>query len=254
MTSADRAKLTVQFNYCQGSLNLDVRFALQQPWTVLFGPSGSGKTTVLRTIAGFVKPATGRIVAFDGKKVLLDSTTRTFVPPHLRPVRTAAQGARLFPHMTVRDNVNFGTQWYSKPDDTNDLVDKVLGLFELRAMWNRMPRDLSGGEAQKAAIARAVASAITGSDRTILLLDEPFSGLDLHVREELLARLRDWLAEWKIPVLSVTHDVAEAFQLGAEVIKLADGRVVEQGPVEVVLAEERARLLAQLNGAAGSPA
>jgi len=247
MTSADGAKLTVQFSHCQGNLDLDVRFALQQPWTVLFGPSGSGKTTVLRTIAGFVEAANGRIVAFDGR-VLLDSAAKVCVQPYLRPVRSAAQGARLFPHMTVRDNVSFGTQRYSKPDDTNDLVDKVLGLFELRALWNRMPRDLSGGEAQKAAVARAVASAITGSDRTILLLDEPFNGLDLRVRDELLARLRDWLAVWRIPVLSVTHDVAEAFQLGAEVIKIAEGKVVEQGPVEAVLAEERKRLLAQLNG------
>jgi molybdate transport system ATP-binding protein len=116
-------------------------------------------------------------------------------------------------------------------------------------MRDRMPAELSGGEAQKAAVARAVASAAIGLERNVLLLDEPFNGLDLRVRDELLIRLRDWLAVWKIPVLSVTHDVAEAFQLGAEVIKLAEGRVVAQGPVEVVLAEERARLLAQLNGA-----
>jgi molybdate transport system ATP-binding protein len=252
MTSADGLKLAVQFNLCQGSLDFDVCFALRQPWTVLFGPSGSGKTTVLRTVAGFVKPPAGRIVAFE-KKVLVDGAAKAFVPPYLRPIRSAAQGARLFPHMTVRKNVLLGTGWHSKPADTDQLVDEVLGLFELSALGNRMPRDLSGGEAQKAAVARAVASAATGVERNILLLDEPFNGLDLRVRDELLARLRDWLAVWKIPVLSVTHDVAEAFQLGAEVIKIADGKVVAQGPVEVVLAEERARLLAQLN-AAGSPA
>jgi molybdate transport system ATP-binding protein len=244
MTPAGDAKLAVQFNHCQGNLDLDVRFALEQPWTVLFGPSGSGKTTVLRSIAGFVRPATGRIVAFD-KKVMLDSAAKVYVRPHLRPVRSAAQGARLFPHMTVGANVVFGSGWHSKPADTNQLVDEVLALFGLRAMADRMPRDLSGGESQKAAVARAVVSAVTGG-KTILLLDEPFSGLDLRVRDELLSRLKDWLAVWKMPVLSVTHDVAEAFQLGAEVIKLADGKVVEQGPVEVVLAEERRRLLGQL--------
>lgn len=246
MKPEDGAKLAVEFRLCQGVLDLDLRFVVQQPWSILFGPSGSGKTTVLRTIAGFVKPPSGRIVAFDGR-VLLDSGEGVFVEPHLRPVRTAAQGARLFPHMTLRDNIAFGTGWRSKPADADQLVDDVLGLFGLRGMWNRMPRELSGGEGQKAAVARAVASAVT-SDKTILLLDEPFSGLDLRVRDELLARLKDWLAGWKIPVLSVTHDVAEAFQLGAEVIKIAEGKVVEQGPVEVVLAEERKRLLAQLGG------
>jgi molybdate transport system ATP-binding protein len=148
--------------------------------------------------------------------------------------------------MNVRRNVRLGTRWHSKPADTDQLVDEVLQLFDLGAMSERMPRELSGGEAQKAVVARAVAAAATNRERTVLLLDEPFNGLDLRVRDVLLARLRDWLAVWKIPVLSVTHDVAEAFQLGAEVIKIAEGKVVEQGPVEVVLAEERQRLLQQL--------
>jgi molybdate transport system ATP-binding protein len=248
MTSAECAKLAVQFQLGQGCLDLDVRFVLREPWTVLFGPSGSGKTTLLRTIAGFVKPATGRIVAFD-ESVLLDCAAKTSTPSYERPVRTATQGARLFPHMNLRRNVRLGTRWHSKPADTEQLVDEVLQLFELATMSERMPHELSGGEAQKATVARAVAAAATNRERTILLLDEPFSGLDLRVRDELLVRLRDWLAVRKIPVLSVTHDVAEAFQLGAEVIKIADGKVVAQGPVEVVLAEERKRLLAQLGGA-----
>jgi molybdate transport system ATP-binding protein len=245
MTSAEGAKLAAQFQLRQGCLDLDVHFVLREPWTVLFGPSGSGKTTVLRTIAGFVKPATGRIVAFD-ESVLLDCAPKIYVPSYRRPVRTATQGARLFPHMNVRRNVRLGTRWHSKPADTDQLVDEVLQLFDLGAMSERMPRELSGGEAQKAVVARAVAAAATNRERTVLLLDEPFNGLDLRVRDVLLARLRDWLAVWKIPVLSVTHDVAEAFQLGAEVIKIAEGKVVEQGPVEVVLAEERQRLLQQL--------
>jgi molybdate transport system ATP-binding protein len=247
MTSADGVRLAVQFHLQQGRLEFDVRFTLQQPWTVLFGPSGSGKTTVLRTIAGFVKPTSGRIVAF-GERVLLDGTAKVFVVPYLRPVRSAAQGARLFPHLSVRRNVLLGTPWNSKPADTDELVDEVLELLELSAMSYRMPRELSGGEAQKATLARAVVSAAAGRERNILLLDEPFNGLDLRVRDELLNRLRDWLARLRIPVLSVTHDVGEAFQLGAEVIKIADGKVVAQGPVEVVLAEERKRLLEQLRG------
>jgi molybdate transport system ATP-binding protein len=97
------------------------------------------------------------------------------------------------------------------------------------------------------AVARAAASAITVTSGGLLLLDEPFAGLHLPLRDELLEDLRGWLAANKTPVLSVTHDVGEAFQLGAEVIKFSDGRVVEQGPVEAVLAEERMRLMEQLS-------
>jgi molybdate transport system ATP-binding protein len=123
-----------------------------------------------------------------------------------------------------------------------------LELFRLGGFAERMPRDLSGGERQRVSVARAVISAVTyrGPGTALLLLDEPFSGLDAAVRDELLTELREWLVRWKTPVLSVTHDVGEAFQLGAEVIRIADGRTVQQGPVGEVLNEERRRLMEQL--------
>ena len=133
----------------------------------------------------------------------------------------------------------------SDPEKRRRLVDEVLELFCLSALAERMPHDLSGGERQKVLVARAAASAVTDG-RNLLLLDEPFNGLDLRVRDELLEELHQWLSRWKTPVLSVTHDVGEAFQLGAEVIKIAEGHVVQQGPVATVLAEERARLMEQL--------
>ncbi|HEX4576206.1 MAG TPA: ATP-binding cassette domain-containing protein [Edaphobacter sp.] len=237
-----------------GAISLDVNFALKEPWTVLFGPSGSGKTTVLRAIAGFVRPNEGLIVR--GPQILVDYKAGIFLPAFRRPVRTAGQIARLFPHRTVRQNVSYGTGWNSKPDDVREVVDEVMELFRLSAVAERKPRDLSGGERQRVSVARAVASAVMAdcAQRALLLLDEPFSGLDNVMRDELLAKLREWLKRWKTPVLSVTHDVGEAFQLGAEVIKIAGGRVVQQGPVGEVLAEERARLLEQLNAAKKSPA
>jgi molybdate transport system ATP-binding protein len=228
-----------------GALELDVTFALTQPWTVLFGPSGSGKTTILRAIAGFVRPAAGRIVAGPNEITLVDTAARVFVPPHERSVRTAGQGAQLFPHMTIRQNVSYGVGGGQKADGGRELVSEVLELFCLGAFAGRMPHDLSGGERQKVLVARAAASAVARG-KNLLLLDEPFNGLDLRVRDELLEELHQWLSKWKTPVLSVTHDVGEAFLLGAEVIKIADGRVVEQGPVATVLAEERARLMEQL--------
>jgi molybdate transport system ATP-binding protein len=228
-----------------GALALDVSFALTQPWTVLFGPSGSGKTTVLRAVAGFVRPESGRIVR--GTSVLFDRDAAVFVPAHARPVRGAGQTARLFPHMTVRGNIAYG-QGRSTPSQSSEIVDEVMKLFRLNGFSERMPRALSGGEEQKVSVARAVVSAITfaGPGTALLLLDEPFSGLDTAMRDELLGELREWLRRWQTPVLSVTHDVGEAFHLGAEVIRIADGRVVQQGAVVEVLATERLRLMEQL--------
>jgi molybdate transport system ATP-binding protein len=237
----------VQLRHRVGALELEVAFALTQPWTVLFGPSGSGKTTALRAIGGFVRPDSGRIVV--APMTLVDTAAHVFVAPHERPVRTAAQAGRLFPHRTIRQNIGFGVG----EDAKASIVGEVMELFCLNAFAERMPHDLSGGERQKVLVARAAASAVTG-DKKLLLLDEPFNGLDLQVRDELLEQLRQWFSRWKTPVLSVTHDVGEAFQLGAEVIKIADGRVVQQGPVAEVLSGERERLMAQLNASQGSPA
>lgn len=231
----------------QGTLVFDTAFKLTEPWTVLFGPSGSGKTTVLRTIAGFVRPDAGLIAC--GDTVLADGQTKVFLPAHERPVRTAGQTARLFPHMTVRQNVLYGAGSRSKPLDESGIANEVLELFRLENLTKRMPRDLSGGERQKVSVARAVVSAVTfdGPQTALLLLDEPFAGLDLAMKDELLSQLRQRLGEWKIPVLSVTHDVGEAFQLAAEIIKFAEGRVLRQGSAATVLAEERKQLLEQLS-------
>jgi molybdate transport system ATP-binding protein len=238
--------LTIEMQHRLGAASVEVQFSLTEPWTVLFGPSGSGKTTVLRTIAGFVRPDSGRIT--QGDHVLFDSATGISLPAHQRPVRSAAQAARLFPHRTVRWNTMYGSGWSSKPADTMEIVEETLRLFRLTALADRMPRELSGGERQRGSVARAVVSAVTydGAAKPLLLLDEPFSGLDNAMRDELLPELHSWLLRWKVPVLSVTHDVGEAFQLGAEVIKLAAGRVVRQGPVGEVLGEERLRLMEQL--------
>jgi molybdate transport system ATP-binding protein len=238
--------LTVRMKHRVGTVLLDVSFALTEPWTVLFGPSGSGKTTVLRTIAGFVRPDEGLIAR--GIEALVDCKGGIFIPAHNRPVRSAGQTDRLFPNKTVRENVLYGIGRNSKPEDVRELVDEVLELFRVKPTAERLPRDLSGGERQRVSVARAVASAVTAdcTQRTLLLLDEPFAGLDMRVRDALLTELKAWLSARKTPVLSVTHDVSEAFLLDAEVIRIADGKVVQQGPVDEVLEEERLRLLEQL--------
>jgi molybdate transport system ATP-binding protein len=238
--------LQVQMRHRVGGLALDIRFALTQPWTVLFGPSGSGKTTVLRAIAGFVRPDDA-VIRF-GDCVLVDRGTAVFVPAYARPVRSAAQTAMLFPQQTVAANLLYGSRWSSRPEEERALANELLGLFRITGYGQRMEDELSGGERQRVSVARAVFAAATRDESTLLLLDEPFSGMDVALRDQLLTELREWLLKRGIPVLSVTHDVGEAFHLSAEVIRIADGKVAQQGPVEVVLAEERRRILEQLRG------
>jgi molybdate transport system ATP-binding protein len=238
--------LRVRMRHRQGALELDLAFALRQPWTVLFGPSGSGKTTVLRAIAGLMRPDEGTIVYGAEARTLLDSGAGVFVPAHERPVRTAAQSPRLFPHMSVAKNLRYGC---GGQGEQAEIVNEAQSLFRLDALAGRMPHELSGGELQRVSVARAAVSAVTfsGFGKALLLLDEPFNGMDMRLRDELVVEMQAWLNRWEIPVLLVTHDVGEAFQLGAEVIKIADGRVVRQGACEMVLSEERERLLGQLS-------
>jgi molybdate transport system ATP-binding protein len=244
--SENAAHLNVRIQHRVGALEMQIAFELTQPWTVLFGPSGSGKTTVLRAIGGFVRPDAGRIAS--QTEILFDSASKLFVPAHERPIRSAGQTARLFPHKTVLWNLVYGNGWTTKPRDAMGIAEELMASFDLKEFADRMPNQLSGGEWQRAVVARAVVAAITfrGPGNALLLLDEPFSGLDIAARDQLLVVLCAWLTRWKIPVLSVTHDLGEAFQLGAEVIKIADGHVVQQGLVSTVLAEERTRLMEQL--------
>ena len=206
-----------------GTLELNTAFRAMAPWTVLFGPSGSGKSTILRTIAGLVRPDEGSVAVL-GEKVVGDGV---WVPAHLRRVRWAGQRAALFPRKTVGENLAMGG---------GGEVERALDVFGLRALKGRRPGELSGGERQRVSVVRAA----IGAQGKVLLLDEPFAGLDAGVREELIAGLREWLGG--TPVISVTHDVGEAFLLGAEVVRVDSGRVVGQGPVGEVLGEERDRL------------
>jgi molybdate transport system ATP-binding protein len=238
----------VRIRHKQEGLALNVAFALTQPWTVLFGPSGSGKTTVLRTIAGLVRPDQGAVLFGPNETVLVDTEKRAFMPAHKRPVRSAAQSARLFPHKTVQENVAYGLGWQSHPEGEKQIFDELMTLFRLSTLLERMPEKLSGGERQRVSVARAVVSAVTfdGPAKALLLLDEPFAGLDVVLRDELAVALQAWLVRWKVPVLSVSHDIEECFLLGAEVIRMAEGEIMEQGPVGQVLARERQRILGRL--------
>ena len=250
--------LNVQMRHRIGALELNVEFKLTKQWTILFGPSGSGKTTILRVLTGLVRPdeAVIECTAAPGSsrsvKILFNDTrTNRHLASYKRGIGFAPQQARLFPHMSVIDNLGYGvkTPPHGGTGDRLANLHSILEIMRIAPLAKKYPSNLSGGEAQRANLARALATAlaIPSLSCNLFLFDEPFAGLETGLRDELIADLRGWLSKAGVPVLSVTHDVAEAFQLGAEVIKIAEGRVVEQGPVESVLAEERVRLLRQLD-------
>jgi molybdate transport system ATP-binding protein len=225
-----------------GAFDLHADFQLHAPWTVLFGPSGSGKSTVLRAMAGLVPQSSGLFsVAQPEGPLEFEGHNDRRTPTHRRNLAYAPQGAVLFPHLTVRQNITFALDLRRQADSA--LLDTLLDLFRLTPLASRYPSALSGGERQRVALARAFAVPVPH----LMLLDEPFTGLDRSLRDDLLPRMVAYLAARSIPVLSVTHDVEEVLLLNAEVIRIAAGRITAQGPAREVLAPERNRILQTLN-------
>jgi molybdate transport system ATP-binding protein len=227
-----------------GPLHLNVRLDLTAPWTVIFGPSGSGKSSLLRAACGLLNPGTTEFSersTTNADWVELEDHARA-TPPHLRAIGYAPQGDVLFPHLTVRENVAFAVDARRRQIANTQIITEAIDLFELGALADRMPRDLSGGERQRVNLARAFAVPAA----RLMLFDEPFTGFDRGLRDALLPRMQQRIAQLGIPVISVTHDVEEALLLGAEVIRLEQGAVIAQGPASQVLAEERAQMLSVL--------
>lgn len=222
----------------QSAFSIEANFTLSARWTVLFGPSGAGKSTLLRALAGLLQPTSGRIRL--GTHVLCDTAAGIRMRPGSDLVGFAMQEAALFPHLAAGRNVGFGLKRL-KNDEREARVREVLELVEGEHLYERMPHHLSGGERQRVSLARTLAR-----QPQILLLDEPFSAIDNALKEKILAKLIDWLAARSMLALYVSHDVTEAFHLGAEVILIEAGRILGQGPAETVLASHRARLLRQL--------
>ncbi|MBN4068930.1 ATP-binding cassette domain-containing protein [Desulfotalea psychrophila] len=176
----------------------------------LVGPSGSGKTTVTRIIAGLEHPDIGSIRL--GKKILYDTESRIQVPTRKRKLGYVFQEASLFPHLRIRDNVAFAC-------DTPSRVDKLLDLLGISHLQNKKPARISGGERQRAAIAQSLAA-----DPELLLLDEPFSALDVETRQSLQQKFLEIKKQLQIPIIMVTHNLQEASILGDQVIAVENGR------------------------------
>jgi len=220
-----------------GPLHLSARMTLAAPWTILFGPSGSGKSSILRAACGLIPSADVHFVQILPSEQKELQSRHQRIATHRRNLAYAPQGAVLFPHLTVRQNVSFATDIRHQPHSA--ATDAALDLFQLTPLAHRLPRDLSGGERQRVNLARAFAVPAPH----LIFLDEPFTGVDRSLRDLLLPCMQHHAAQHGIPVLSVTHDIEEALILNAEVIRLEQGLIVDQGPASQVLAEERARML-----------
>ncbi len=213
-------------------LTLDVAFELGRYRGVLFGPSGAGKTSVLRMIAGLLKPDSGSI-RLDGA-TLFDSEKRIDVPLRARRVGMVFQDDLLFPHMSVAANIGFGLNTWTKAD-ANRRVEEIAALCGVEPLLGRRPATLSGGERQRVGLARALAPR-----PRLLLCDEPVSALDMTSRNALIDRLKALQASESLPVLYVTHSTAEAVSLGRRLFLLEGGTVTAEGaPLDVLAAAAR---------------
>ncbi len=195
--------------------------------TALFGHSGSGKTTLLRCLAGLERQGSG-FLHFKGE-VWQDSARGVFLPTHQRPIGYVFQEASLFPHLSVRKNLNYGRKRVNSGHKVS--LDHAVELLGIGHLLDRMPDRLSGGERQRVAIARALAT----SPR-LLLMDEPLAALDLKRKSEILPYLERLHDELEIPVCYVSHSPDEVARLADHVVLLAEGRVRAQGGLRETLA------------------
>jgi molybdate transport system ATP-binding protein len=227
MTGRAPAVLEVDIELPLAGFALEVRFASEHGVTALFGRSGSGKTTLVDCIAGLRRPARGRI-ALEGE-VMFDRERGIDLPTHRRRIGYVFQEARLFPHLTVRQNLLYGRWAGRRRGDGRDLAD-VVELLGIGALLARRPGNLSGGERQRVAIGRA----LLASPR-LLLMDEPLASLDEPRKAEILPYLDRLRTLSRIPVVYVSHAIDEVARLAQTVVLLSEGRVAAVGPTAEIL-------------------
>jgi molybdate transport system ATP-binding protein len=227
----------------RGSFHLDIDCRLASDWTVVFGPSGSGKSTLLRLLAGLDRNAhdssTRATISLDGR-ILTDTARRLWCKPGSRRMSLVAQQPSLFPHLSVEANVAYGLGNLDRALRATRVAE-MLELVDATDLVKHRPQHLSGGQAQRIALARALAPG-----PRLLLLDEPFSALDGVASDALIVRLQAWVRGNGVQTILATHDATDAFSTNAEVVMLREGRLVALGPVGEVLQYERERIALRL--------
>jgi len=199
-----------------GDFRLDAAFEGAERVTALFGPSGAGKSTILRLIAGLLRPDDGRIVL--AGHTVFDSATGLNLPARKRRVGLVFQDGLLFPHMSVRQNLLYGPWARRAPKPA--AFDRTVEILDIAKLLDRAPRRLSGGERQRVAIGRALLS-----DPAVLLMDEPVSAVDQERRAEILPHLASLTQEFPIPMIYVSHAIEEVERLADKVVRIRDGRI-----------------------------
>lgn len=209
-----------------GATTVEAAFDSAGGVTALFGPSGAGKTSLINMIAGLLRPDDGQI-ELDGE-ILDDSARRVHVPAHRRRIGYVFQDARLFPHLSVEQNLDYGRRMNGLPFDGTEQA-RIAQLLDLEPLRQRRPGRLSGGEKQRVALGRALLSR-----PRLLLLDEPLGSLDDERKADILpylVRLRD---QGGVPMVYVSHDAEEVRRLATQVIRLQAGRITAHGGAEVL--------------------
>jgi ABC-type sulfate/molybdate transport systems ATPase subunit len=235
-----RTQLEVEIVKKLAEFTLDVAFRAPETPLSILGASGAGKTMLLRCIAGIDNPDRGRIAL--GDRVLFDSKKGVALPARERRVGVLFQNYALFPHRTAAENLAFGIVG----DDRANRDGKVAALvsrMHLEGLERRYPRQLSGGEQQRVALGRALAT-----EPEALLLDEPLAALDTHLRSQVEIQLQDTFSAYRRPTLLVTHNIEEAYRLGEALLVLARGHVVASGPKEEIFQRPPSMEVARLTG------
>ena len=220
--------LTVDVEKQLGEFSLHAAFDAAGGATALFGASGAGKTSIINMVAGLTRPDRGRIV-LDGE-VLFDAAARIDVPAWRRRIGCVFQEGRLFPHLSVRHNLDYG-RWVSGHAADPDAFGHVVALLDIGNLLNRRPGKLSGGERQRVAVGRALLMR-----PRLLLLDEPLASLDAARKSDILPYLERLRDEAQVPMIYVSHDALEVTRIASRVVRLSDGKVAAAGGLELLAA------------------
>ncbi|MGR3491531.1 MAG: molybdenum ABC transporter ATP-binding protein [Shimia sp.] len=226
MADAAGAMIDVSLRHRFPGFTLDAAFTAPAGVTVLYGPSGCGKTSIVRAIAGLLRAEEGHVHL--GSRILFGGGVT--LPPERRGIGYVFQDARLFPHLTVRQNLHFAGRFGRRPAEGRE--GEIVDLLEIAPLLERRPSALSGGETSRVALARALLSA-----PDLLCLDEPLAALDTRLKAQILPYLERLRDAAMVPMIYVTHDIAEVARLGDTLVLLRDGCVERAGPVADILAD-----------------
>ena len=219
---------------------LEMEFAAQPGISILFGASGAGKTTLLDCIAGLKTPDYGRIAV--GGKTLFDSGAHINMATQQRKIGYVLQDLALFPHLTAEQNIRYGLSKLTATKQ-EELCAAILESFRIAHLRKRKPREISGGERQRVALARTLVT-----DPSVLLLDEPLAALDASTKSKIIEDLRAWNETHRVPILYVTHSRDEVFALGERVLLLEKGQILSDGVPHQVMTAPHLETMASLAG------